>query len=120
MNEIMEMERQVLRAAQDGGRIVEHSAALHGLSNIYSTHVEAEELGVMIDYLVEERYLFPLLDDAGGDKKGEARGITPKGSQRLQELEHPVREWMERNWFALTVAIVTSAIGIASIISKWI
>ena len=72
-----------------------------------------DRLTVVIDYLVEERYLFPLYEATGKILGGGyARGITPKGYRRLQELQHPFRTWVKANAFAVTVAAIMASIGI--------
>ena len=44
-------------------------------------------------------------------------GITPTGVHRLQELQHPVRTWCQRNWFPLVVAVITAVVSIAGIVT---
>ena len=74
---------------------------------------------VMLEYLESEGYIYIYRLPSGVVLPGDAiRGITPRGLRRLEELQHPVRAWMEANWFPLTVAVITSVIGIAGICLK--
>ena len=41
-----------------------------------------------------------------------APGLTPKGMQRLYELEHPIICWSQKNWFPLLVALATTSASI--------
>ena len=70
-------------------------------------------------YLVEERYLFLLYEATGKILGGGyARGITPKGYRRLQELQHPFRTWVKANAFAVTVAAIMASIGIGTMVTN--
>ncbi len=40
--------------------------------------------------------------------------LTLDGVQYLKDLQHPVREWLKRNWFATVVAITTSLVVVAA------
>ena len=40
--------------------------------------------------------------------------LTLDGLQHLKDLQHPVREWLKRNWFATVVAITTSLTAVAA------
>lgn len=40
--------------------------------------------------------------------------LTLDGVQHLKDLQHPVREWLKRNWFATVVAITTSLAAVAA------
>ena len=40
--------------------------------------------------------------------------LTLDGVQRLRDLQHPVREWLKRNWFATVVAITTSLAAVTA------
>ena len=78
-----------------------------------------DRLTVVIDYLVEERYLFLLYEATGKILGGGyARGITPKGYRRLQELQHPFRTWVKANAFAVTVAAIMASIGIGTMVTN--
>ena len=110
------MERDILAATFDLGPIRPGSPAAKSLAEAYPDGQQA--LTVVADYLVEERFLFPMFDPATGliTRGGRARGITPKGMDRLRRLKHPVRTWAKENWFPVSVATTTALIGVISII----
>ena len=76
----------------------------------------------MFNYLLEERYLFPYMRASTGAevRNNAARGLTPKGYDRLQQLRHPKLYWLRNNWFPMVVAISTLALSIASIVTNFI
>ena len=110
------MELDILAAAFELGSIFPGTPANQSLVEAYPD--EEERLTVFADYLIEERFLFPLFDPTtGGEvRNGRARGITPKGIDRLRRLRNPVRTWIGENWFPVIVAAITASIGIGSII----
>ena len=109
------MELDVLAAAFDLGPILPGTPAAQSLDEAYPG--EQEALTVVADYLIEERFLFPLFDSITGlqVRNGRARGITPKGMDRLSRLRHPIRTWIVENWFPVAVATTTAFLGIISI-----
>ena len=111
-----DMELDILAAAFELGPILPGSPAAQSLSEAYPG--EQEALTVIADYLIEERFLFPLFSSTTGTEllNGRARGITPKGMDRLRRLRHPVRTWIGENWFPVAVAATTASLGIISII----
>ena len=122
------MERDILEAAYNLGGIYGESSALKALLEKYRTHETApsrdlnspeQQLTVVINYLMEERYLYPFFTSDGEEaRQGRARGITPKGIERLHRLQHPTTTWMKENWFPVAVAAITACIGILSIVLK--
>ena len=111
---IYKMELDVLAAAFDLGPILPGTPAAQSLDEAYPG--EQDALTVVADYLIEERFLFPLFDPTGLQvRNGRARGITPKGMDRLNRLRHPTRTWIVENWFPVAVATTTALIGIISI-----
>ena len=116
------MERDILEAVYDFGEIRPGTPASQTLEDKYSLdagdHSPLIQVTVMLNYLLEERFLFPYISSQSGDelRDGFARGITPKGLDRLQRLRHPVRTWIGENWFPVVVAGITATIGIASIV----
>ena len=116
------MERDILEAVYDIGRVGffngSHSPASKVLNEKYSMDSAQQQLTVLLNYLVEERYLYPYFDAKSGKERrdGYARGITPKGINRLRELQCPVGTWFRANWFGVAVAAISALIGIASII----
>ena len=109
------MELDVLTAAFELGPILPGTPAAQRLAEAYPG--EQEALTVIADYLIEERFLFPLFDSNTGVqvRNGRARGITPKGMDRLNRLRHPIRTWIVDNWFPVAVSATTALIGIISI-----
>ena len=119
--DVKQMERDILEAIHTlgNGDIGYFNGSFSPASQVLFEKYgnDDDRLTVVIDYLVEERYLFPLYEDTGKILGGGyARGITPKGYCRLQELQHPIRTWVGANWFAVTVAVITATIGIASVV----
>ena len=110
------MELDVLAAALELGPILPGSLAAQSLAEAYPG--EQEALTVVADYLIEERFLFPLFNSTTGTelRNGRARGITPKGMDRLRRLRRPVRTWIGENWFPVVVAATTASLGITSIV----
>ena len=118
--DIKQMERDVLETVlilgDIGYRGGSHSAASKVLIEKYSGSFDVDQrLVVIVDFLVEERYLFPVRNDKGEVSSGYARGITPKGLKRLRHLRHPRRTWVRKNWFPVVVAVITAFIGLGSI-----
>ena len=116
------MERDILEAVYDFGEIRPETPASQTLADKYPSDAGYNSLRiqvtVMLNYLVEERFLFPYVASPSGEelRDGYARGITPKGLDRLQRLRHPVRTWIGENWFPVVVAGITATVGIASIV----
>ena len=118
------MERDILEAVYDIGQVGffngSHSPASKVLNEKYSgtgMDSETQQLPALLNYLLEERYLYPFFDTSGKEQRGGyARGITPKGISRLRELQSSVCAWIRSNWFGVAVAAISALIGIASII----
>ena len=119
--DVNEVERDILEAAYTLGRIGyfggSHSPASQSLFEKYDKEDDdvSQSLTVVLNWLIEERYLFPFFDaNTGKELSLYARGITPKGYRRLQELRHPVRTWIRANWFGVLVLCATVLIGVGS------
>ena len=116
------MERDILEAVYELGEIRHGTRASQALADKYSLDAGDNspliQVTAMLNYLVEERFLFPYFSSSSGEelRDGFARGITPKGLDRLKRLRHPVRTWIGENWFPLAVAVTTATIGILSIV----
>ena len=110
------MELDVLAAAFELGPILPGTPAAQSLAEAYPG--EQEALTVVADYLIEERFLFPVFNSTTGTevRNGRARGITPKGMDRLRRLRRPVQTWIGENWFPVVVATTTASLGIISIV----
>ena len=69
-----------------------------------------------IDSLADEGYL-KYQDGIWGDDSGPHYGLTNKGYNYLQELKHPIRNWIvsKGNWFPLIIAIFNTIIGIMAL-----
>ena len=117
--DVKRMERDILETVNNLGRIRFGIGGEHPLTPKYPSTEDRERLTVVLGYLVEERYLFPFFGPDGDEYRYYARGITPKGLNRLQRLKHPIPTWFKDNWFAAIVAVMTVLIGIASIVSDW-
>ena len=117
------IERDILEAASKFGMIAPFGdqSGLKELTKKYGDDRQTmQSLTVVIQYLLEERYLYPFFDSKGEELRHHARGITPKGSERLKRMRHPIRTWMGANWFALVVATLTTAISIISVTTNLI
>ena len=114
------MERDILEAVYDFGEIRPETRASQVLADKYPLEADNNapriQVTVMLNYLLEERLLFPYFSRGEELRDGYARGITPKGLDRLQRLRHPVRTWIGENWFPVMVAGTTALIGIFSIV----
>ena len=111
-----EIELDILKAVHELGPIRPTSPtklpAVQRLDSKYKSDREQQQVTVVINCLLEERLLFPYFS-VGKEQSNMVRGITPKGLERLERLQHPRRTWMKENWFALVIALITgsSAIG---------
>ena len=122
--DLRQMEQDILEVVRDigdiGFRDSSHSPASKVLIEKYIDKDDPwqsnQQLTVLVDYLVEERYLFPVFNQKGEVSGSYARGITPKGLKRLRELQAPRRTWFKENWFPVIVAGITTMIGIGSIV----
>ena len=114
------MERDILEAVYDFGEIRPKTRASQVLADKYpleaDNNASRTQVTVMLNYLLEERLLFPYFSRREELRDGYARGITPKGLDRLQRLRHPVRTWIGENWFPVMVAGTTALIGVFSIV----
>lgn len=115
---ITQIERDILEAAESGSiSFFDAEDAWDRLTLLYAYEFHSRERVIaVIDYLVRERYLSPVFDTEGKILSARARGITPRGHRRLQELRHPVGTWISKNWFALVVAVTTALVGTGSIV----
>ena len=88
-----DVEIDILTAARDHGQIGgAHSKASERLMSLYpeDSHRADSELGVCLDFLVESRHLWPINDADGKPQQALARGLTPKGTQRLTKRHSAV------------------------------
>ena len=120
-----DVELDILTAARDHGKIGfyngAHSKASERLIALYpedSGHADSK-LSVCLEFLVESRHLWPIFNASGVLGQAQARGITPKGEQRLYELEHPIRAWLRANWFPMWIAFATNIIAISSVVVRF-
>lgn len=118
--DVKRMERDILEASNTLGAIGylngSHTPASKPLIEKYGSDEAGQQRTAVLSFLLEERYLFPYYDTEGNEQRIDARGITPKGYRRLQELQHPIRTWVGANWFGVVVAGITATIGVASIV----
>ena len=68
--------------------------------------------------LMDEGYITPIERDEHSNAKGGGgwSSITWKGMRHLDELKHPTYYWLRRNWFAATVAAVTTVVSVGSLV----
>ena len=121
-----DMELYILETVDDFGEILPGSLSSETLrSQFRARRGEVvpnlqQQATAVFNYLLEERYLFPFMDAHTGAEvlNYAARGLTPKGYDRLQQLRHPKLHWLRNNWFPTVVAISTLALSIASIVTN--
>ena len=119
--DLKQMERDILETVRARGEISGYYCSISPTSQFlldkYPPGEGENERLVLIDYLVEERFLFPIVDPSSHEAiSGFTRGITPKGLTRLRELQAPRWHWFKGNWFPVIVAAITAGIGVGSII----
>ena len=72
------------------------------------------------DYLVEVETLSPA---PGGlptmDRAVTAYYPTAEGTEYLYSHRYPVKSWLSKNWFPLTIAMVNTLIGIGTVLVVW-
>ena len=119
--DLKQMERDILETVCAQGEISGYYSSISPTSQFlldkYPPGEGENERLVLIDYLVEERFLFPIVDPSSHEAiSGFTRGITPKGLTRLRELQAPRWHWFKGNWFPVIVAAITAGIGVGSIV----
>ena len=83
----------------------------------YTTGAERNALTCVIEGLIDEGHLLPSIDTDGNRMRYfGSRGLTGKGAERLYQLEHPIRYWLQRNWFPAIVAFATILVSVATTI----
>ena len=122
LQKVDEIERAILETVYDEGSVGISNGSLIPASQVlkakFPSEGEQQAVTVTLQYLLEKRYLFPYFDDKGNELRagGHARGITPKGIDRLRELRHPRLDWIKKSWFPLVVAATSAAIGVTNIV----
>ncbi len=122
---VSDMERDLLRVVYIHGQlrldVVDDDPAQEWLGARYDiiNRDISRRLSHMLNYLAEQRYLWPSFDANRKLEISIAADITPKGLERLYELEHPVQNWLRRNWFPATVATATILAVIISPVVAW-
>ena len=123
---VRDIELYILKAVDDSGEVLPGSLSYETLVVQFRAR-EGEvvpdlqqQATAVFNYLLEERYLFPFMDANTGEemRNNVARGLTPKGYDRLQQLRRPKLYWLRNNWFPTVVAISTLALSIASIVTN--
>ena len=114
---LVNMERFILRLVREKGELRAGSQAYEALHAEYPAGSERETAMVFVEYLTSERYLLPFISNKRGEIRHDARGITPKGVDRLFKLEHPYRHWIANNWFPFILGMAVAGIGIADLIA---
>ena len=121
---ISDIELRILETVEEFGEITPASLSSQVLSDVFrSASGEVipdplERATAVLNYLLEERYLFPYFGSRDGQelRNNVGRGLTPKGAERLFQLKHPVLFWLKHNWFPASIAVSTIALSLASII----
>lgn len=117
------MELVILKAICKCGEIdlgnAKKSAAQLEISSKFDSGEESRQVRVFLNYLVQERFLFPFYDNNKTPRFDSAMGITPKGLDRLNRLQHPACSWIYDNWFGAIVAGIMALIGMANVWVSW-
>ena len=123
---VRDIELYILEAVDDFGEVLPGSLSSETLVGQFRAREgevvpdPRQQYTAVLNYLLEERYLFPYMNARTGEEvlNYTARGLTPKGYDRLQQLRHPKLYWLRNNWFPTVVAISTLALSIASIVTS--
>ena len=120
------MELNILKIVNDYGPITllassqgpsPYSPALERLYDIYKTRPEQEQLAIVIDHLVDQKLIYPTSSGPGSiGGYGTATYLTADGKKRLDALHTPKRTWLKRNWFAVTIAVITALAALAGVV----
>ncbi len=81
------------------------------LGKIEHGHLTTE----FLEGLVDEGFIRPLYSRDGVRGRGRYGGLTPKGIDRLDQLQHPVRYWIQKNWFPFTIAVATLLVALVNV-----
>ena len=119
--DLKQMERDILEEVRDRVKMGSFRGRDPGRwQTLYDKYPSEEEQGqvrVLIDHLVEKRYLSHFPGASLGDGADlYIRGITTDGMQRLRELQSPGWTWLKRNGFAVAIAMITAGAALGSII----
>ena len=120
------MERNILRVIADHGMVIPGSESAKVIREMYPeegcAHGNAVNLRVtdLLEGMIDDGLLRPSLNTSGKRTVAMSRGLTTKGWERLDQLERPVRWWIKRQWFPLVVAVVTSLLAVASMVSTFL
>ena len=115
-----QMEKDILRSVRDNGPMWGDNESLaeyaKELCDRYTEH-GGQMVTVIIASMCNDGLLYPITDTEGKfDPANGARGVTLRGLQRLDRLEHRWRYWGQENWFPLAVAFATAGVGVANIL----
>ena len=117
--QLRNLERDVLAAARAYGEFAVHhrdDLAWDSLCQQYPQEPHRNRITTMIIALIESGHL---VEQAAGILTIRmVLGLTPMGEQRLYELDHPRLVWVKANWFPLAVAVVTTCVAIAQIVTS--
>ena len=112
------MTRDILRAvAEDGSLIGRECPAGERLLEQYGdVDGPFQGLGRVIDSLVAEGLLTPIISSRDGQPlQARASGITAKGLQELDKLDHPIRTYFEEHLSTWLLVGLTALIAGATI-----
>ena len=115
--DIKEMELDVLEMAHDCGLLHPDNSKFNTRCDVIKERHDCNDSSILniIDSLVLNRYLLGL-GEHNSYALGRARGITPKGYDRLQELKYPTKVWVKKNWFGVFVLGITTVVNITAIV----
>ncbi len=121
--DVREVERRVLEAALHHGTIGyldgKHSDASRSLMAQYPDNRDSTwQITQVIDHLVDVQCMTPMVNTEGQRLRAYAGGITPKGYERLRQLENPQWYWVKCNWFPLIVAAITFSFAAVDILIR--
>ena len=125
---VLDIELYILEAVNDFGEIRPGSLSSEMLRGQFPSRGgeivpdPSQKATAVFNYLLEERYLFPYMSSSTGEEMRNyvARGLTPRGYDRLQQLKHPLMCWFKKNWFPVAVAVSTIVLSTASIVTSFI
>ena len=120
---VLGVERHVLEAALDHGQLGflngKQSDATEALLARYPKDAYSRwQITQVVNHLVDVQCLTPTFNTDGERIRPYAGGITPKGYERLRQLQHPQRYWAKSNWFPLFVAASTSLLAVVDVLMR--
>lgn len=119
LRERRQMTRDILRIiAEDGAVFAPDNPATNRLIKLHG-EVDGEYQGSarVLDSLVEEGLLTPVIGSNGRKAMAQTRGITTLGLRELDRLEHPMRTYFQEHLSTWLLVGLTAIIAIATAIT---